>query len=54
MMATDDIAEQTNKEKERVEKLYLRLIQYFEQFFETMKKDCNDLNEAYDHLRKGK
>ena len=54
MMATEALNEQQVKEKERIEKLYAKLVNAFEKFLEVMIKDANSLEKAKNGLKRGK
>jgi len=53
MMATEALNEQQVKEKERIEKLYAKLVNAFEKFLEVMIKDANSLEKAKNGLNFG-
>lgn len=54
MMATEALNEQQVKEKDRIEKLYAKLVNAFEKFLEVMIKDANSLEKAKNGLKRGK
>lgn len=53
MMATEALNEQQVKEKDRIEKLYAKLVNAFEKFLEVMIKDANSLEKAKNGLNFG-
>ena len=54
MMVTEGIKETFLKEQQKVENLYIKLIQAFDQFFIKMKDEETNLLNAYENLKENR
>ena len=54
MMENEDINENIEKEKEKVNSLYVKLVDNFDRFFKSVQGELDELKVAYKQLRNRK